>query len=285
MSERFDTVVPEGADAPVPFVDAAGGRRILNCRPTAPERRMAFPRYADRVAPLPESEWVEFDDFASWSYPIKDQDGVGACMGHATATAFEFAYAMAYGRFRPFSAWFCYSRINGGRDAGATVGDAFASIRRDGICPEEMVPYGTWRPNRIPREAAEAALGFRAENIYRLESESDLATAVMLRHPVAYGTGVAGDFGRLDEEGVPVRVGGSGGHAMALFGGAKKVRRGRFAGRWAFKNINSWTRDWASGGTCWMTYAHVADSWGLDAFAIVVPTPSPDGEDRPPVIR
>lgn len=266
----------------LPYIDAAGDRRILSCQPTPRRMQAAFPDYRSVQPPIPRSEWEEFDDYSGWNYPIKDQNGIGACMGHATATAFEFAYAQAYGVFRPFSAWFCYSRINGGRDQGATVGDAFQSIQSDGIAPEEMVPYGTWQPREIPPAAVQAAAGFRGADVYQLQGEDDVATAVLLRHPIAFGTMVAGNFGELDSEGVPVRAGGNaGGHAMCLWGGMKEVKSGRFAGKWAYRDLNSWTRSWGDDGTCWMTYEHLIDGWGLDAFAIVMPTLSPLGDDRP----
>lgn len=264
----------------LPAIDAGGQPRVLSCLPTPGNVLRSFRGYSARREPIPRSEWREFDRWPSLKHPIKDQADIGACMGHATATAAELAYRLAYGKLKQFSAWFVYATINGGRDRGATVGDAFKSIQEHGVCLDSSVPYKEWRPARAltQQTRAEAAL-YRAEHIYRLEDEDDLATAVMAADPVAFGTMISDGFNRLDSEGVPGSGGGQGGHAMAIFGGMKKLR----SGRWAYRVVNSWAPRWGLDGCCWMTYAQIGGTeFGLDAFAIVHPIPSPDGGPKTP---
>jgi C1A family cysteine protease len=257
-----------------PAIESGGERRILSCLPTPGNVFRSFSPYSARREPIPQSEWREFDRWPALKHPIKDQNGIGACMGHGTATAMELAYRIAYGKLVQFSAWFVYATINGGQDRGATVGDAFESIRENGVCLDSSVPWKEWRPSRAitPKTKAEAA-NYKAEHIYKMDTEADLATAVLCADPVAFGTMIGQGFDKLDGEGVPGSGGGQGGHAMTIFGGMKKLR----SGRWAYRVVNSWKRDWGIDGCCWMTYPQIGGTeFGLDAFAIVHPVPSPD---------
>lgn len=255
-----------------------GDRRVLSCLPTAPAMRATFAPYAQRRPPIAFSEVGPFDCYKGLGYKIKDQNGRGACMGHGTATAMEVAYRLAYGQWKWLSAWYCYATINGGRDGGATVGDAFRSVQENGICPEEMVPYAEFRLNRIGAEAKAAAKLHRAENIYRIETEADLFTADCLGDPVAFGTMIGGGFSRVDKEGVPGGgfIGG-GGHAMCIYGGYKVVNGVRH-----YRVINSWGTSYGIEGCCFMNWDMIAGTrYGPDLFAIVHPTRTPDEPHRP----
>jgi hypothetical protein len=256
--------------------------RVLSCLPTSPLLRSSFPSYSAFRRTIPASEWVEFNHFDKFGYKIKDQNGKGACMGHGTTTAFEIAYRIATGKWRWFSAWYCYATINGGRDMGATVGDAFRSIQEHGVPPEELVPYAEHRLFRMSAKAKEAAKQYRGAIVYRLESWQDVVTAILCGDPIAYGTLVSGGFSNLDSEGISHAGGLLGGHAMCLWGGLKKSRKHG----WVVLNLNSWGTRWGNSGTSYMTEKGITGTrFGLDAFAVVCPTPPPLPEDWPVRIR
>jgi hypothetical protein len=240
--------------------------------------KAAFAPYQARRPAIPYSEVGPFDRWKNFGYKIKDQNGKGACMGHAATTGLEIAYRLAYGRWKWFSAWFCYGTINGGRDGGATVGDAFRSVQENGVCPEDMVPYAEHRISRMSAEAKAAAKLYRAEQVYRIETESDLFTAVVLGDPVAFGTMIGGGFSRVDSEGVPGGgfIGG-GGHAMAIYGGYKIINGVRH-----YRVPNSWGTSYGIEGCCFMTWEMIAGTrFGPDLYAVINLIPTPDGEHRP----
>lgn len=269
----------------VPFIeDGSGHPRLLTAIPADPSRRAMYAPFGAETPPMPESECVEFDDFADGSplNPIRDQDGRGACMAFSSAWAFSQAFRRQYGRFPLLSEWWLYGHINGGRDAGATVESGFRALGdlEVGLIADGIVPYAEFRRSRFPREAYSAPR-YVADLIYRADDEAEFRTAVQLRRPVAFGCAIDQSFSELDSEGVPTSTpwGGAGGHAMVAWGGMKRSKAAGRRGAWLYRVVNSWGPKWGVGGCCWMTFDHISRGWGLDAFVVSTVKPSPDRID------
>src|SRR4051812_16466049 len=94
---------------------AGGDWRTLNLIPSDPKMMAAFPVGRDTMAP---SDLHDFDDPIP-NLKIKDQNGYGACVGHATARAVEFMREMQGLPYVPLSAWYVYAILCGGWDRGA----------------------------------------------------------------------------------------------------------------------------------------------------------------------
>jgi len=262
----------------IPYVVVGGEPRLLATMPADPKKSRRFGSFGASIPTVPYGE--PFDRYKDLSYPIKDQDGRGACVGHATAGSAEVAYRLTNGQFRPLSAWFSYAQINGGKDGGAMISDAMASIQRHGVCPEDMVAYKTFRKREISAEATAAALLYRAENVYAINDEAELYTAVLYGHPIVFGATIGTGFQRVDAEGVPGGGLGIGGHAMFVWGGFKVSRKhGRL-----YRVVNSWSTAWGQDGCCWMRYDQIARG-GVDAFALIHMTPTPLADDQGPIVR
>ena len=147
------------------IVTPDGETRILNLVPSPADRLVMV------GAPgltLPDSEIKDFD---AWPAPIaiKDQNGKGACNGHATATALEFARYQGGQPHVPLSAWFVYGRLTGGWDRGSNILEAFDLIQKEGCAPESLVEYKDFS-GKYSADVSKAATRFRLEIGDKLET-------------------------------------------------------------------------------------------------------------------
>jgi C1A family cysteine protease len=95
--------------------------------------------------------------------PVYDQGQLGSCTGNAIAAAFEFEL-MKQGKAMPFtpSRLFIYYNerviehtVN--TDAGAQIRDGIKSVHKQGVCPENMLPYHVSQFAKKPNPACYAA--------------------------------------------------------------------------------------------------------------------------------
>ena len=210
------------------------------------------PRWVKSVPPmfaasdlLPESEWVEFEDEWPKEIPIEDQNGYGACNGHAADLSLELARYVAGYSFVRLSAWYVYAILCNGVDRGSSIGDALTLIQNDGCAPFDLVPYGTINPRKLSPEAHGAAGRFKAVIAGMLDSREAIATAVQRRVPINGSICVGMGFGP-DASGTVAEGIGWDNHAICHWGGMRK-----FKGCWQVKWQNSWTPQWGVGGMAW----------------------------------
>ena len=228
---------------------------------------------------VPESDWQEFDLTTEPGYPlvVKDQNGKGACNGHATAEAMELARWIHGQPHVPLSGWFPYAILCGGWDRGSSIGEALTLIQKTGLAPETQVPYGTINPGRLSREAYDLATNYEAEVSVALETWEQIMSAVQLKlGGVNLSIRVGGKFD-LDSEGVVTLSRGTGNHAICAGHGAKRLRNGQ----WAIKWQNSWTEKWGDHGHAWYTQEH----WDAQNYreAWIIRTPK-EADQKPPVV-
>ena len=237
-----------------------GHKRILNLEPSPPElvARVQGPP----MAPIPLSEVKPFDLWPG-IVKIKDQNGYGACNGHAAATAAEFSRAMA-GHYVPLSAWWVYGRLVMGRDRGSNILQALELIGTEGIAPEPMVKYGDFSGRYSP-EVVEAAKGFKVEIANKLTTWEEIFTAVAMRRGLNLAVRATSGWGRLDSNGCPPVGRGPANHAVMVGGGIKRLPNGELAIRMA----NSWSTQWGLDGFCWLTRAHIESASWFEAYETV----------------
>ena len=230
---------------------------------------------------VPERDWQEFDLTTDPGYPlaIKDQNGRGACNGHATAEAMELARWIHGQPYVPLSGWFPYAILCGGWDRGSSIGEALTLILTKGLAPESTVDYGIINPTRLSPTAYAQALNFTCEVGTPLDTWEQIMSAVQLKlGGVNLSIRVGGRFD-LDSEGVVSLSRGTGNHAICAGHGAKRLRNGE----WAIKWQNSWTHTWGDHGFAWYTQQH----WDLqnyrEAWVIRTPKENPTNPADPPI--
>jgi len=254
-------------DSALPIIDAGGEYRVLGHIPPPPGRNVSARPFG--AAPLvPESEWVEFDlrktpGFAD-AVPVLDQNGKGACNGHAAASSLMAARFLSGQTPVKLSPWYVYAKLCNGIDAGSNIGDALRLLQSEGTCRFESVPYGTINPRRIPDQAEKEAAGFKIEIGRPLTTFAEMMSAAQLLRPFNFSIRVGGGFNNLDADGCPPVAFGPGNHAVCGGLGAKRMRNGK----WAFLWLNSWTPGWGDGGFAWVHEGHFVHQSYFEAYDI-----------------
>jgi hypothetical protein len=249
MSRLEIHVGPDGIPRPLGHLASPGSVRL----------------HAPPLAVLPESEWREFD-LTAQPHPIriKDQNGYGACNGHAAASSLEWARWIAGETHEDLSAWYVYAILCNGIDRGSMISDALELLRDRGTCPDGSVPHGTINPRRLSSEAHAQAPRFRIEIGAELRSFDEMMTATQLAQPFNYSIRVGGGFDNLDSDGVCGFSRGVGNHAVTGGLGAKKTAKHGWVILWQ----NSWGQRWGRSGYAWVSRRHVEEQGYFSAYLV-----------------
>ena len=228
---------------------------------------------------IPESEWKEFDLRDDLKYPIKikDQNGKGACNGHAAASSLEIARYVSGADYVPLSPWLVYADLCNGWDVGSNIAEALVYLESKGTCTESLVPYGTINPSRIPANARTDAQRFKVEIGYRLNTFRDLCIASQLRMPFNFSVPVNSGFNTLDKYDRPQNR--SGPHNHAVTGGVFMKRLPN--GEWVIGMPNSWGVRWGRQGYCSIGERNV-EGRGWDAYCVSATVADPS--NLPPIL-
>jgi hypothetical protein len=263
---------------PTIFDPSSGETRVLGLVPSDPRLVAAVPSWADAGNPvLPESEWKEFDEWPD-AVKIKDQDGKGACNGHAAALAQELARYAAGMTHVPLSAWYVYSILCNGIDRGSSILDALALVKERGVAPEADVAYGLINPRRLTDQSHKDAARFKLEVGAKLTTWPEIVTAVLLRRPLNLSIQVGMGFNNLDAEGVPPVAMGPGNHAVCVAMGLKNSKKWG----WLVKMPNSWGTQWGQNGFYWLSQRHVARSRWFECYEVSAVVDDPQDQTNPP---
>lgn len=266
------------------------------------------PRFAVPVlAPMPKSEWIEFDvtattvglntpmrvedqgEFGAPALPppawVENQGQFGACNGFAAAKSAEWGRWMAGMTHVRLSPWFVYAILCNGVDRGSNIGDALDLLSKTGTCRFESVPEGTINPNRLSTAARAEAVNYRIEMGEILPDFDAIMTAVQLRRSGNFSirAGPNFDSSSLDAIGSDGVVGysrGAGNHAVAFVPAAKKLADGE----WAVKFQNSWGPTWGNKGFAWFTRRHFDDQSYREAYSVVASIDTPGDATNPPPV-
>lgn len=263
----------------LPAIEAAGVPRILG-RLDPPEQCL-LPAFGDAYTALPESEWRETNLFDAFKAPVFDQSTYGSCVGMGSAGGTIVALQASGQPYQVVSPWYIYSKTRiGPGDSGAYVKDAMTQLMVDGVCLDELVPYGTIDSAKLSTGARQQAKRFRVLNAYRIQSWAEFGTALTKGFPVVFGITIGPRFSSLDSEGIaPVEQRSAGGHCMFAY----SLRKSRTYG-WCAGTRNSWGEKWGQGGNCAIVSGHVTAM--LDAFAIQAVQDDPEETHTdPPVVK
>jgi hypothetical protein len=225
---------------------------------------------------LPEDQWQEFeiDDPTE----VKDQNGKGACNGHAAASSLELARWIAGQPNHPLSAWFIYAILCNGIDRGSNIGQALELLTATGTCLDGSVPYATINPRRLSAAARAEATRNRVEIGSMMTTFEELMTATQLRRPFNFSIRVGGGFDDLDADGCPRVSPGACNHAIAGGYGAKRGKDGR----WLIKWKNSWATRWGLNGYAWIHAGHVKNARWFEAYCVAAATEDEGDDSTPP---
>jgi hypothetical protein len=261
-----------------PYIDLADGtRRHLGFIPAPRARVMAVSPYRDTATLIPEKDWEPFDEWPE-QIKIKDQDGKGACNGHAAATSVEVSRYVKGMDHVPISAWYIYAILCNGVDQGSMILDALELCQKDGAAPESLVDYGIINPRKLTAEAHAAAPRYKAEIGASLQSYEEIGTAVMRRQSINLSITVGSGFNNLDSDGVPPLGRGPGNHAVFCGLGLKR----RSNGEVLIKMANSWTTQWGLNGFCWLPLKKVVAGSYFESYTLRAIVDDTADTSRPP---
>lgn len=257
------------------IVDHTGTTRVLNLRPRPASLRMRAQR---TLAAVPERDWIEFS-YENVPIKVKNQGSFGACNGHAVASSTEIARWIAGLDHVDLSAWFVYAILCNGIDRGSSIAEGLDLIRREGVCPEADVPWGTINPRRLSAQSHQHAGRFKVEIGSELRNFDEMMSATQQGRPGNFSI-CADNFGRLDADGCPGYSRGECNHAVTYGLGAKKGRDGK----WMILCLNSWDTSWGLNGYFYIKDYHVNGAPYFDAYEVVAVSYDPEDPDQPPVV-
>lgn len=260
------------------ILDDAGNQRPLGFLQGDPARMMAVaPMAAEDL--IPESQWVEFDEFPD-TIKRKNQNGKGACNGFATALGVETSRYVSGMPHIELSGWYVYSILCNGRDVGSMILDGLSLIEDKGCSPEELVQYGLIDPRRLTSQAHTEAARFKAEIGERLTTYEQLGSAIQRRQSINLAVCVGNSFNNLDAEGVPPLGHGYANHAVHVGLGMKKLRNGE----WACLMTNSWGAEWGLDGKCWLPLRRLPQQPAFEAYTLRAVIDDVADNTKPPAI-
>lgn len=261
----------------LPSVKFDGVYRVLACLPETPDSLLGFPRFGTEMHHKLTAAQLQEIDLEWYNAPILDQGMTSSCVGHGTCSGMEICYMQSGRTLVPFSPFFIYGLVNGGRDAGAQISDALRALMQYGVCRNSDIPAGAMFQNQFPTTAFEVAKGFKLIQAYHCQTFEDICAAISLGFVCPLGLYVGQNFPNLDSEGVaPLPAGGGGGHCVLGMGLKKSAKYG-----WLIKIQNSWGSRFGKNGHCYLQKGHF-NMMNPDAFAVQSIIDSP--QDGPPVV-
>lgn len=177
----------------VPFIDETGEERRCGSLENDPNAVSAFPDYSTVLTPYDDKDirtLITMSDRvpsrvtfgSSWT---QNQKSHGSCNGYLCAQL------MAKGRWLRgikdnvlFSGAYCYSKMNGHRDAGSNVEQGMKVLCEQGCPPESLVPWDQIYPELQPKNANEVAAKNKGYNPMRTANMQQVRTALAQQIPV-----------------------------------------------------------------------------------------------------
>lgn len=213
--------------------------------------------------PLPKSV-----DLRPFMPTVFSQGSVGSCTACGGCADVSYLINRVKGEKTTLSRMYLYNkeRINDGtplsEDSGSSVRQICKTLKKDGVCDEELFPYCAENFSKEPDEKAnENAKKHRIKSYYRCETVYEIKEALAMGLPVLTGLAIYEDFYRTGKNGNIPTIDTStpylGGHLVLLVGYQPKM----LSNKVKFILRNSWGKS-----------IKTEDSWGY-AFN----NPSDDG--------
>ena len=198
--------------------------------------------------------------------PISNQLDLSSCVANSTCDALEILLGLT-GKVVQLSRLFVYWNARSyikmtNQDQGSYIKDAFASLTKDGVCPESVWDYKTENVFKQPSiEAYRQASDNTITTYYKIKSTGqqrlkDIEIAIRANHPVVFGTGVTKNFcdNKFDPNIVlsaPKQNEIIGLHAMIITGVRTMNNKLQFYIR------NSWGESWGTQGHAWIDSSYI----------------------------
>lgn len=213
---------------------------------------------------IPESEWWEVDRRPIFDAPfILDQRNHGACVGYSSAAALMRARFLAGEEsVNILSGMFVYAQINGGRDQGAVIEDAFPVLENLGVPFDVTVPCEDKYINKanIPQQAYTEAKRNVAMECYTLGSWQDTAEAILQDYVPVFPVMVGNTYDDFDAEGISGVDNGMGNHSVH---GDSLLRSSKYG--WKIRQPNTWGYSWGEKGCTYLRKEHLAQTFRYGA--------------------
>ena len=272
----------DAQDNGLEVIEAGGETRVLGHVPSVRWRNVSAYPFGS-VPIVPRDQWQEFDvaeefpDFRK-HIDILDQNGIGACNGHAACTSLKGARLLAGLTPVKLSAFKIYADLCQGHDVGSNIGDALRYLQSKGTCRFEAFPWKCYDPRKITPENVAESLNYRIQIGHPVTSFDEIMSLVQLRIFGNFSVRVGGRFNDLDADGSPPVAPGPGNHTVAWRPAAKRDRNCK----WMIGMDNSWA-DWGLNGTCWIREEHINRQSYFEGYGIFAPIWTPGDPLNPPM--
>ena len=217
--------------------------------------------------PLPKSV-----DLRPFMPTVFSQGKFGSCTSNGAIANIEYLTYITKGEKTILSRMYHYNkeRINDGtpltEDSGSSVRQICKTLKKDGVCDEELFPYYAENFSKEPDEKAnENAKKHKIKSYYRCDNAYEMKAALAMGLPVLVGCAIYEDFYRTGKNGNIPTIDTStpylGGHLMLLVGYKSKP----LSNKVKFIIRNSWGES-----------IKTEDSWG---YAFNCPSDSGFGDN------
>lgn len=274
-------------------IDFGGEERKLGCLvPTS--FPTGFPTFADtfknEMLTLDQirttlagkaSMWGRRGRFAGKTY-VRNQRNFGSCNGFSTAAMLSRIRELRGEPYVCLSGADAYSQMNGGRDNGSALADGIKVVEAGGIAPEDLVPWDHIYTSQISAEAKAARARFKGFTTYAVDSEEELATALVLGRCAVVAVHADNAFMSQDGNGVNRMGSGPGNHSVGV-----QDLRVRADGTLNYDMLNSWDVTFCDGGYTWLTWGrHFRETVKYHRFWVLVSsTDDPADGSTPPAVK
>lgn len=222
-------------------------KRIFSFSPQLTDERDSVFQWS-----VPKKELPAMVDLRSVMPKVYDQGSLGSCTSNAIAALVEVKskIIMPSRLFLYFNERVVINTIN--EDSGANLRDGFKSVKKQGICEEDMCPYIIEKYTEKPLHTAyQNAIEYTATQYTAIpQTENSLKTALVAGLPIAFGFMVKESLMNVGEDGIYKPKGQVlGGHAVAIVGYKDATK--------TFIVRNSWGGNWGDKGYFTMSYKDV----------------------------
>ena len=151
-----------------------GVERHLGLLPTPPETRKLFAPQSVEI--IPQKDWKPISSKAIFG-KAKNQGQQGSCAGASGVKVVEMTIKRETNKDVDLSIGSLYGQINGGRDAGGNLGDAFRALTTVGCCTTSMIGEYDWQAAyRMSAAAKEECKSYRLDEGILCQSREEFFT-------------------------------------------------------------------------------------------------------------
>jgi hypothetical protein len=229
----------------MPSIVINGQERHLGLRPTPEITKRRFKKARDVIAVIPESQYQEIDSEQFIDH-ILNQSNQSACVAFSGVQSMMIARAREGLPYVELSAGSLYCQINGGRDDGASIGDALTALQQVGVCKASTIPQLGWKQAARDSSWHKEAADYKVIEALTCETVEEYLSGIVCGWTGNFGIGVGNKFD-TDADGFLPRCDGSGiNHSVCGCGLKKK------GSEWFVIMANSWDVTWGKKGMCYV---------------------------------